>query len=323
MIGYTYTYFERYLKHLLTREDFNTMLSADSIETAIKNIVEKPLGTILYDIIRRETYELSELYNALEKYNYARLSEIKRSLKEEDRRVLNAFDKLFDTLNLWNIVSCINNNRKPSIIYPLGETYGLDLSGINSVEKLVKILPVELTDIIDYLREYGVEKLSSIIRVYSKFDDYKYMGVRTRRIYGLIRDGLLIRMCLAIEGREELDNISKLLTLSREEFIEICNSKLENLPSIFHGMSPLYSEMGNVLSSLFKMGVSPEIFDLGLFLYASSITNDLLSSNEEVATRIYVLSIGETLLARTVLATLHLGMFTDVLRDTILKWWPL
>ncbi len=322
MSSYEYAKLKNYFLQFLTREDFNAMLSADSVESAIKSIVEKPLGARLYESIRLKTYGLNDLYRVIDRFNNERIEYIMRQVSKKDRKVLEAFNRIFDTINLWSILSCLRRGRPPSTIYPLGKTFSLDLSKVKDLEQLNKILPAELRDIIDYFNIYSVEDLYSIIRIYEKLREYKYMDFRVKKLYGFIRDSIFLRMCLSLEQIPSW--LPTLAMFTYEEVIEACSVKeLNNLPNVIHGFNPVYSGFGDLLSDLFRINPSYELFDLGIFLYASNLSNDLLYSDAETVVRIYIVGITEAFITKTVLGALHSGLNIDELKNIVQRWWVL
>lgn len=322
MSSYEYATLKNYFLHFLSREDFNSMITAGNIEDAIKSIVDKPVGNKLYEVIRLKSYSLDDLYKELDRFSYTRIVNIMKNIESRDKRLLEAFNRLFDIINIWSILVSLNKGRKPSPIYPVGIVSFLDLSKIEDQNELLKLLPGYLLDVIKYFNIYGLNDPYSIIKVYEQYRVYPFMDYRVRRIYGFIRDSILIRICLSL--KQLPSELPSTIMFTYDELIEACNVKeFSNLPNIISGFNPMYSGFGDLLSDLFKIMPSYELFDLGILLYASNITNDLLYSDTENIVRIYIIGLAEILLTKTVLSTIHSGLYIDEMKNIIQRWWVL
>lgn len=311
-----------YFLHILSKSDFNSMLTSDTIESAIKTIVEKPIGMQLYEVVRGERFSLGELYKVVDKYNADRVNLLKRSLDGEYRLLIESFEKLFDVINLWSILFNLVRGRKPAIIYPFGRIYSSKYIDVKSVDELYGVIPDDLIEIAKHYIMYGVENLESIVRVLDKIRDQAITGFRVRKVYGFIRDSLLLRFCMALEHKRDLNPST--IVLTSEEYSEACNAgSLKDLASIIRGFNPLYSGFSELLEDLFRIMTSYELFDLGILLYAISLTTDLISSDQELLIRIYLMYGGETLLVKVVLGSIHSELFKDELKSIIQRWWPI
>ncbi|OYT40886.1 MAG: hypothetical protein B6U89_00655 [Desulfurococcales archaeon ex4484_58] len=322
MSSYEYARLKNYFLKYLSREEFITMLSADSIESAIKSIVEKPLGAKLYEIIHLRTYSLNDLYRIIDHFNNERIEFIMSQVNKKHKRLLEAFNKIFDVINIWSILSCLRRGKKPSLIYPLGKTFLLDLSEIKDYQQLNRILPVDLKVLVDYFNIYGIDDIYSIIKVYDKLRDYIHMDFRVRKVYGFIRDSIFLKLCLSLE--QSPSKFPSLIVFTHDEAIEACSVKeLSNLPSVIRGFNPIYSVFSDLLSDLFRISPSHELFDLGISLYASNLSSDLIYSDGELVVRIYIIGIAEALITKTILGALYSGLNIDDLKNIIQRWWVL
>lgn len=320
MSMYEYSVAKNVLTRLLSREDLISILSSRNIETAIKTIADKPIGARLYQIIRSKTYSITDLESEIDRFNLERLSIFKQTCRKDKVYIIDSIEKLFDSINIAYIVLNLINGGKPSIIYPVGNVAILDLSSISSLEELKNILGKDLGKLLDLVMMDGFRDYNLLFSAINTLKDHLLLPYKVKRIYGFIRDSNLIKTCLLM--KQEPVKLPSLLTMSHEDFINLCRSKdLEQLIRMLGEVNPLYKGFSELLSEAHNVSKNLGIVDFAILLYASHISRDLIYSYEEVIARTYILMITEALLLKTVLTNLWFNTNIEYLKNIVNKWW--
>jgi hypothetical protein len=316
---YAYSRIKNYLIKITSKAELLSMLASPSIESAIKNIIEKPIGVRLYNVIRSGNYNLLDLFREIESFNNERIGELKSISGGKGRRVINVFEELFDTINLAYILISLSEGGKPSIIIPAGSLLSIDLSKISSIEDLRETLRGKMPETLNTALYSGVKGYQIIFSMFNALKKYRLLSLKGRRIYGFIHDLYLLKTCMYMS---EEPIVSSILTLTRDQFINGCRLKnIDQLVRFLSETNPIYSNASSLLSDLLKLSSNPVIFDLGIFLYASNLTNDMIYEYLDVVIRVYIIIVTEAFLLRSVLTSLWFRMFIDEFKSIIDKWW--
>lgn len=305
---------------IVGREEIASMLSAQDLASAVKAIASKPIGASLYEVASRGACSFYELDRRLLSFNSERVERTFRDLEERDRAPVDFLSSLFDVANLYFSLVLISSNRRAAAIYPAGKLSAIDLSSVSSVEELRGALRGALSEVLDRLLLANLSDLSNLLVAYGYLRPRFAPDPLVRRVVGFVRDAMLVRACLSVEQRPSAG--VHLMTMSISEFEELCSSReLSALVQALRGISPMYSEFGEILSDLFSVRKSLELFDLGVALHAVNYSSDLISSLEHVSLRTYLLFLAETFLVRMALSLVDSKLLTDRFREVVSRWW--
>lgn len=305
--------------YIVNREEMITMLNSQDLTSAVKTIVNKPIGALLYDVVSKNIFNMSEVDSKLISFNNERVSRIYSKLSSREKNIVDKLDALFDITNLYFMVISLNSGRKPSLIYPIGKLTLIDLSHVDSVDYLKKALPIHLSKYIDLMLSINVADLSNLLTMYSKFKPVTE-DMLVNRVLAFHRDAILIKTCLLLK-QLPATGVS-LLTMYISDFENICSVRdLRTLPQILHNINPLYSGFSEILSDLFSIKEVFELIDLGAVLYSVYLSSDLINTLERVVVRTYLLFLSETMLIRTILTLVDSKLYIDRFRDVVSKWW--
>lgn len=317
---YEYAIAKNVLTRLLSREDFLSILSSRNIENAIKTIADKPIGARLYQVIRSKTYSITDLELEIDQFNLERLSIFKQTCRKDKIYTIDSIEKLFDLINIAYIVLNLINGGKPSIIYPVGNAANIDLSGVSSLEEFKNILGKNLGKLLELVIMDGFRDYNLLFSAINKLRDHLLLPMRMRRVYGFIRDSNLVKTCLLM--KEEPVKLPHLLTMSLEDFTNLCRSKdPDQLMRMLREINPLYKGFSELLSEIYNVSKNMGIIDFAILLYASYISEDLIYSYEEVIARAYILMITEALMLKTALTNLWFNTNIEYLKNIVNKWW--
>lgn len=319
---YEYSVAKNVATRLLNRDDFLSILSSKNIESAVKTIAEKPIGTHLYQIIRSGIYSITDIEREIDLFNLERLKNFKQTCKKDKIYVIDSFEKLFDAINLTYMILNMIHGGKPSIIYPAGNIADLDLSSISSLDELKAALGKELAKVYDLVMIDGFHDYNMLFSAMSTLKHHLLLGSKVRRVYGFIRDAHILKTCFVME--QEPSRLPPLITMSRENFINICKSRdLDQLKQSISDINPLYRGFSELLNDVYGISKNLSIIDFAILLYASHISRDLIYTYEEVIARIYVLLVSEALMLKTVLTNIWFNTHIEHLKNLVNKWWPL
>ncbi len=321
VLSYQYSRAKGFLTQIITREEFVSIISSEDIESAIKNIVEKPIGIKLYERIRSGKYGLIDLYKTIDHYNRERTLLLEKSVDKRSREILEYFDRLFDDINLFFLLISVTQDGHPYIIYPTGKLMDVDLSNVKDPNSLKEALPSNLRPIVEKYLAYGISSIAELFNLYGEPKYYMIMNQKVRKVYGFIHDSLLIRNCFYLD--EVPQNILFLSSLTRRDFIEICSSKkLIDAAQVMRGVNPMYNGFSSLLSDLFNISSSIEIFDLGVVLYSTYISSDLILGRNFYI-KIYLLYLAEAFLLKSILSSIVSELYVEEYKNIVNRWWIL
>jgi len=319
MDSYKYTKIVNSINTILGKSDFENLLSSKDVESGVKNIVDKPIGLAIYDIIRRGSYGLDDVFHTVNIFNKNRLGQLYMDSGSKGRRAIKLFNNLFNMVNLISIYINLLNNKPVSIPYPYGDLVGVDFGEVKEISELLDKLPSDLKNVFKKLSSLEARDYSILFNLYLD-RSYLNLDYRVRRIYGFIRDLFLLKTCLYLDKVPE--NIISVASLTLEDFVELCSLKsLDKVSQRMRGLNPFYDGFVEVLNDVYRMGVSLENLDLSIYLYVSHVSNDLLIGEDSIVTRLYVLYLAETMLLKHSLASLESRIHVDELKSVINKWW--
>jgi len=309
---------------LLSRDDFERMLSADSLVSAVKAIAYKPLGTALYNAIARKTFSFVDLDKAIADFNEQRIAALANLVDGRTRETLEHFTALFDIVNLYYVVVNLSSGGKASLIYPFGRLSSLDLSNISSLSDLLEKLPGDLLSIALKIRDLGVREPLKLLTIYQILKPEFTSDESVKLVYAFLRDLMMLKTCFSAKI-DLRDYYATLYTMAFPDYVKLCSTpELAGLPPLLHGIRPYYSLLASILSDIFrKIRASPVTMDLSIALFTISLSADLITTVEQIAIRTYLLYLGETMLARTALASIDSGIFVDGLKEVVRVWWLL
>jgi len=309
---------------LLSRDDFERMLSADSLASAVKAIAYKPLGTALYNVIARKTFSFVDLDKAMAEFNEQRIAILSNLVDSRTRNTLEYFTALFDVVNLYYIVVNLSSGGKASLIYPFGSLLSLDLSSISSLSDLLEKLPGDLVNLALKIRDLSVREPLKLLTIYQMLKPEFTDDEHVKLVYAFLHDLMMLKTCLSAKI-DLRDYYVTIYTMAFPDYVKLCSApELAGLPPLLHSIRPYYSLLASILSDIFKVvRASPATVDLGIALFMISLSADLITTVEQIAVRTYLLYLGETLLARTALASIDSGIFVDELKEVVRAWWPL
>jgi len=309
---------------LLSRDDFERMLSADSLASAVKAIAYKPLGTALYNVIARKAFSFVDLDKAMAELNEQRIAALTNIVNGRARKTLEHFTALFDFVNLYHVVLNLSSGGRASLIYPFGKLSSLDLSSISSLSDLLKKLPEDLFSVALKIRDLGMREPIKLLTVFQMLKPEFTDDDSVKLVYAFLRDSLMLKTCLSAKV-DLRDYYVTLYTMAFSDYVKLCSApELASLPPLLHGIRPYYSLLASILSDIFgKIRASPITVDLGIALFTISLSADLITTVEQVAVRTNLLYLGETMLARTALASIDSGIFVEELKEVVRVWWPL
>ncbi len=320
MSVHAYSRTKNYLVEIISKSEFLSMLASPNIESAIKSIIEKPIGVRLYGVIRRGSYGLLDLFHEVELFNSERIKELKSINNGVGSKVIEVFEELFDSMNLSYILISLFEKGKPSVIIPAGSLLGINLSNVNTIDDLRGVLRGKLLKILDTALISGVRGYHVVFSILNLLRKYSTLPSKGKRIYGFIRDLYLLKTCTYMS--EEPVIIPSILTLTREQFINGCRLKdLNQLVKFLGETNPMYNGASNLLSDLLKLTSNPTIFDLGMLLYASNMTSDMIYEYIDVVIRTYIVMTAEAFLLRSIISSLWFKTFIDELKNIVNKWW--
>lgn len=316
---YTYSLLKSTWMNIVNREELLSMLSTRDLTSAVKTIVNKPVGSVLYDTVSKNIYSFNELDNRLVCFNNERILSIYRKLDYNEKQLINNLNTLFDITNLYFTIVLINSSRKASLIYPAGLLSTIDLSSIDSISSLKNNLPSYLSEIVDILLSSNISDLSNLVTIYTRYRIFNRDHL-INKVIGFLHDSLLIKTCLFTK-QTPTTGVS-LSTMYISDFENICSIReIKTLPQILHGINPIYSGFSELLSELFSIKDSYELIDLAIVLYSTNLSSDLIYTIEHVVIRTYLLFLAEAMVIRIILQLIESKLYIDKFRDIVSKWW--
>lgn len=321
MISNTEIKLKSMILKFLSRRDFEQLLLSKDLKIGVKNIIEKPVGILLYDSIINEDLPIVEILRKINEYTYARLGELKE-ISVLCRKVTEQFNSLFDIVNLSVGVKTILSGGEFKLIYPAGELLGEKLEGIREIDLLKEKLPKRLRWILDYASQGKIDDPRIIADIIGHVRAPKYFMSKTKIAYSYFRDSFILRLCII--DRKSPGTFTELGIFTRDEFELACTSKnLRELSDNLLSMNVLASRLGEALKDAIRLSEMPEALDLATVLTVINYSLALTSNVIEYAVRNYVLILGEAYLLRLVITFIHSKHKINELGEIINRWWPL
>lgn len=317
MSYYPIAYVKTDMTRFLTRKDFENMLSASDVEQAIKTIIDKPIGLKIYEEMKTRRHNLAELLGIIDEYEYMKLKQIYANSSSAMKRVFNLFRRLFDTFNTYTYIPSIIISEKPSLLFYFGsypET--IDSEGKIIVDKL----PREVRFIIRESISTKRIDVSKILSILPSKQTVTSLPINTRIVYGVFHDFFISKLCMSGYSIEPKYTIVVDDSILRD----ICNqTSIDGLLNILRAGNTYMNAYSEILALLQRKVKTINIIDLASLIFGFSRAKALINTEEDIATRSIVLSLGEGLLTKYSLVSVDTGYFRDLVRDIINRWWPL
>lgn len=318
---YLYTLLKNSWISIVSKEELLSMLSAEELHSAIKSVINKPIGTALYDIVSKNIFNLNEVEYKLTSFNNERLINTYNRLGTREKKLIDKLNELFDITNLYFALLLINTGRRVSIIYPIGRLAIVDWRDVNDIDTFRRNIPRELVEVVDSILSLNISDLSNLLSIYTRIKPIT-SDLLINRVLMFLRDSILVKTCMFVK-QIPAKGVS-LLTMYSSDFENICSTRdLKILPQILQGINPLYSGFSELIIDLFSIKESYELIDLGIVLYSLFISSDLIDTLERVVIRTYLLYLSEAMIIRMILSLIDSKLYVDRFRDIVTKWWPL
>ncbi|MEM0380825.1 MAG: hypothetical protein QXP71_05805 [Desulfurococcaceae archaeon] len=318
---YIYALLKSTWSNIVNREELLQMLNTQDLTSATRSIINKPIGTVLYEVVSKKTFSLNELDYRLTSFNNERIMSIYSKISGKEKKLIDNLNTIFDTINLYYIALFIQNGKRASVIYPIGRLSNIELSNINNFDSLRNIIPIDLVKTLDLILSTNIVDLTNLITIFSNLKPITE-DLSVKRVLSFIRDSVLIKTCLLIKQLPATG--LSVLTMYLSDFENICNLRdLKTLPQILHSLNPLYAGFSELLNDIFSIKCSFELLDLAIILYSLNISSDLINNLERVVLRTYLLYLSEAMIIRMILSLIDSNMYIDRFRDIVSKWWPL
>ncbi len=305
------------ITRFLSRKDFENILSSSNVENAVKSIINKPLGLKLYDEMRTRKYGLTELLGIIDRYEYTKLKELYNNSPAKMKKVFSIFQQLYDVFNTYSYVLSIIIGEKPSILFYFGnypET--IDRDGNITIEKL----PRKLQSIIRKSIKLKHVEISDIISMLPLKHEVFSLPLNTRIVYGVFHDFFISKLCISGYNVEPRYTV----VIDNSILRDICNqSSISGFLSILRVGNTYMTAYGEILELLNRKIKTMNIIDIASLIFGFSRAKSLLKTEEDIATRAIVLSLGEALLTKYSLISVDTGYFQDLVKDIVNRWWPL
>ncbi len=310
------------LSTIATRKELDEMLSQKTVSDAVKIIGNKPIGLRLYESIKTGKKELRKLSKEISILNNDRIA-LLRKISEKNSSIIDAFNELFNIINIAVMIGYVMKGLKPEPIYPVGKTSALDIEQVRDINEFIENLPQELHSYASMIADKTGGGYSAIPYGFSLIKtDIQNKLVRT--LYGLYHDLLLLKTCSILERTPE--TLPSLYVVTRDEFTNACSATkdIDNLITMIRSSNPIISGFAEILNDMKRLDRSMIPYDLAVTLYVSNIASKTTAAGlQEAIAKTYVLFVGESMLVRAVLASIEAGTLVSELKEIIDKWWLL
>ncbi len=310
------------LSTIVTRKELDEMLSQKTMSDAIKIIGSKPIGLRLYESIKTGKKELRKLSREISILNNERIALLKR-ISEKESFTIDAFNELFDIINISVMIGYVMKGLKPEPIYPVGKASALDIERVRDINEFIENLPQELHSYALMIADKTGGGYTAIPYGFSliKTDIQNKLA---RTLYGLYHDLLLLKACSILERTPE--TLPSLYVVTRDEFTNACpaSKDIDNLITMIRSSNPIINGFAEILNDMKRLDRSMIPYDLAVTLYVSNIASKTTAAGlQEAVAKAYVLFVGESMLVRAVLASIEAGTLVSELKEIIDKWWLL
>ncbi len=310
------------LSMIATRKELDEMLSQKTMSDAVKIIGNKPIGLRLYESIKTGKKELRKLSREISILNNERIALLKK-ISENNSFIIDAFNELFDIINISVMIGYVMKGLKPEPIYPVGKASVLDIEQVRDINEFIENLPQELHSYASMIADKTSGGYSAIPYGFSLIKTYIHNKL-VRTLYGLYHDLLLLKTCSILERTPE--TLPSLYVVTRDEFTNACSATkdIDNLITMIRSSNPIISGFAEILNDMKRLDRSMIPYDLAVTLYVSNVASKTTAAGlQEAIAKTYVLYVGESMLIRAVLASIEAGTLVSELKEIIDKWWSL
>ena len=310
------------LSMIATRKELDEMLSQKTMSDAVKIIGNKPIGLRLYESIKTGKKELRKLSREISILNNERIA-LLRKISENNSFIIDAFNELFDIINISVMIGYVMKGLKPEPIYPVGKASVLDIEQVRDINEFIENLPQELHSYASMIADKTSGGYSAIPYGFSLIKTYIHNKL-VRTLYGLYHDLLLLKTCSILERTPE--TLPSLYVVTRDEFTNACSATkdIDNLITMIRSSNPIISGFAEILNDMKRLDRSMIPYDLAVTLYVSNVASKTTAAGlQEAIAKTYVLYVGESMLIRAVLASIEAGTLVSELKEIIDKWWSL
>ena len=220
MSYYSSAYMKTAINHFLTKRDFENILSAKTLDQAIKSLIDKPIGYYVYEKTHGKTISIVVVSEYISRYEYEKLSNIYRYLDKRSRKVFDIYKWFFDVFNTIIVASSILTSGKGTPLYIWSNL--TTTREVNDLETLYKIVPEQLKPQVKEIIDTNKVNYTGLLRLFPKRRGLSYMAPNSLTIYGLFHDLYLLRECITRD--EPIEPVS-LFIFNRDEYKNLCNQK--------------------------------------------------------------------------------------------------
>lgn len=300
----------------LSRRDLESMLTSSSIPEAISKVSYRPLGAKLMNVVEKKFYDLRELFKVMDSFYIE--EKLKLLVYAEGARIIDDLDNVFDLINAVAVARSLEQGREITPPLPFGKSALLT----HVAKEIRRGVAGEFNALVKEVRARRITHIVELLGLAPRLSEEYTLDYGLKKIFGFLRDSVLIPICVSSET--EPPQVPLLLSLSREDFMNICRVKnLAELPRLFNGLNPTYDKFSEVLVDVYRTQVSFESYFLALFIATQFFAQNLKLKHEHVAARDYLLMSSESVILRWILTCLESGLFIDESRNILSKWWSI
>ena len=319
MSYYSTAYMKTAITSFLTKKDFENILSAKTLDQAIKTIIDKPMGSYVYEKIYGKTISIDIISNYVSKYEYEKLNNIYRYTGKKSRKVFDAYKLFFDIYNTIIVASSILTSGKGKPLYIWSSLTTTE--EIGDLETLYEIVPRTLKFQIKEIMNTNKVSYSELLKLLPNRKDLSYMTHNSLIVYGLFNDLYLLREC--ITRKEPIEPVS-LFIFSRDEYKYLCDQKtIEGLINYFRTSNKILQDVGETLNFLMRFNKSTSNLDIVPLIVGIRYSSSLINAETDLATKLLLLSLGEAYVLRTILVYIDTGIYKEIVDELVYRWWPL
>ncbi len=313
---YSYAFLKIASSYFLTSKDYINMLSAPNVEQALKTIIDKALGLYVYTSLQETgRYGLLDIFKHIDLYEAGRVRTVYVKSDGKTRNIIDRLSSLADAINFYVVMREILNDRKPTPLLPLGyipQAVGKDGLDPYLLPRSIRLL---------YMNSLNTRRLepSSICSIVPSRNFVADLPIEARNVYGVVHDFFMLKLCI------EHDVEPRYLTvMNRSSFKEACGQKgFEGLLNVLRTGNPVMNNMANLLEIIHRShGVEYPLI-LSSLLLSANMTRSLIHGEEASAVKLFILSLGESILTRYVLVSIDSGFLIDLTKRLVEEWWPL
>ena len=319
MSYYSIAYMKTAITSFLTKKDFENILSAKTLDQAIKTIIDKPIGSYVYEKIYGKTISIDVISNYVSKYEYEKLNNLYRNMSKKSRKVFDTYKLFFDIYNTLIVASSILTSGKGKPLYIWSSLTAAE--EIGDLETLYEIVPRTLKFQVKEIMNTNKVSYSELLKLLPSRKDLSYMTHNSLTIYGLFNDLYLLREC--ITRKEPIEPVS-LFIFSRDEYKYLCDQKtIESLINYFRTSNKVLQDVGEALNFLMRFNKATTNLDIVPFIVGIKYSSSLINTETDLATKLLLLSLSEAYVLRTILVYIDTGMYKEIVDELVYRWWPL